>query len=120
MSSKNKLHILLLVLACIFYAMQGVLINPFSAWVLSPLFIALLWSACSNASNLSKPLIAFITGNILVLSFFHVTWFFDISGAKTGSSTGALIFAIAPIYAYIVGGVFSLLMFLIQRRTKNA
>jgi len=47
----------------------------------------------------------FIVGSNLFMLAVHITWYLDIDGAKTGSSTSALIFSVMPVWAFIFGGV---------------
>lgn len=46
--------------------------------------------------------------NFLIVSigfsyFYHLLWFFDIDGSKTGGSTSALLFLWGPIWAVFLG-----------------
>jgi F0F1-type ATP synthase assembly protein I len=45
----------------------------------------------------------FLVPVIPLMWFVHIQWYFDINGAATGSSTSALIFAVLPIYSFILG-----------------
>jgi len=104
----KKLRIFIIVTAIVFYVLEGVIVNPFFLWVATPLGFAYFHLSASGNSGSAKGVGAikgFLFGSIPLLLLIHVAWALDIDGTKTGGSTSALIFAVAPVYAFITGGV---------------
>lgn len=119
MEGKAKLKFIIITLFVLQYAMEEVWINPFSLWVLSPLIASFIWVSRSEAKSIPKQQIGFVLGSNLVLLSIHVMWFWDYDGIQTSSSTSALIFAVAPVYAFIIGGFFAFIGYLAERNNSN-
>jgi len=95
---------IIVALSIIFYIMEGVLLNPAIIWVVSPLiFIYIKLKEYGNKGLIHKVNAAngFLIGSSLILFLGHLAWVYD----TEGKSTGSLIFAVIPIYSFIVGGI---------------
>jgi len=109
MEKKNFLILLLLITACLYF-LAGVLINPLIIWVAGPLFISYpLFASGKNSNTPAKCYAAYgyLLGGAGFSLLYHFAWFFDWGQTKTGGSTSALIFAVFPVYAIIIGLFFS-------------
>ena len=91
-------------IACLFLA--NVVPNIGSLWVLLPLLLIYIRTVMAGRKG-EKRHIAAVKGFLIlvipVMWFVHIQWYFDINGAATGSSTSALIFAVLPVYCFILG-----------------
>lgn len=88
------------------YALAGVWLNPWFAWVASPLIVAwvVLWR--TGAAGSRRAVVAatgFALACATLLLFVHFAWFLDLGRTNTGSSTSALIFVVLPVYAFFAG-----------------
>lgn len=92
--------------ACLFLA--NVAPNIFSLWVLLPLIVIYALTIVVGRSG-KKPHVAAVIGFLIpvipLLWIVHIQWYFDINGVATGSSTSALIFAVLPVYCFILGAI---------------
>ena len=92
--------------ACLFLA--NVVPNVFSIWVLLPLIVIYARTIFAGKRG-NKRHIAAVVGFLIpvvpLMWFIHIQWYFDINGAATGSSTSALIFAVLPVYCFILGAI---------------
>lgn len=104
---KKKIFILLLVInAILLYIIEGIFINPFFLWVLLPIFVG--YSIVNKAWKIkSKKRLwegyIFLISSIGFSYFYHLLWFFDFDGTRTGGSTTALLFLWGPIWATFIG-----------------
>ena len=103
---KKSLTFFLLINAVILYLLEGILFNPFFIWILLPIFIG--YSIVHKAWTIQSKKKLWEGYNFLIASiafsyYYHLTWFFDVDGAKTGGSTAALIFLWGPIWAVAFG-----------------
>ena len=92
--------------ACLFLA--NVVPNIGSLWVLSPLLVIYTRVVMAGKSGKKRHITAAKGFLFLVLPlmwFFHIQWYFDINGTATGSSTSALVFAVLPVYSFVLGTV---------------
>lgn len=105
--SKKKIFILILTInALILYALEGVLLNPLIIWVLLPIYIGYMIVIKAWKIKSRKKLwegYNFLIASIGFSYFYHLSWFFDWGGARTGGSTAALIFLWGPIWAVLLG-----------------
>lgn len=92
--------------ACLFLA--NVAPNIFSLWVLLPLIVIYALTIVVGRSG-KKPHVAAVIGFLIpvipLLWIVHIQWYFDINGVATSSSTSALIFAVLPVYCFILGAI---------------
>jgi len=98
--------IALTAVACLFLA--NITPNIGSLWVLSPLIVIYARVVMAGKSGKKRHIAATKGFLLLVLPlmwFIHVQWYFDINGAATGSSTSALVFAVLPVYSFLLGAV---------------
>lgn len=103
---KRTSAIFLIVMAVVFYFLEGILFNPLILWTTLPLYMSYAIINSAVKTNSAKKLFAgygFIFVSVGFSLFYHVAWYFDWQGTKTSSSTSALIFIWLPIYAVIVG-----------------
>ena len=92
--------------ACLFLA--DVAPNIGSVWVLLPLILIYIRAVTAGKQGQKRHIAAvkgFLVPVIPLMLFVHVHWYFDINAAATGSSTSALIFAVLPIYCFILGAI---------------
>jgi len=104
--NKKIFTIIILVNIIILYFLEGVIVNPIFIWTSLPIFIG--YSIVAKAWRTKSKKKLWEGYNFLILSlgfsyYYHLTWYFDVDGAKTGSSTTALIFLWAPIWATLFG-----------------
>lgn len=90
--------------ACLFLAdaVPGVA----SIWVLLPLIVIYISTIIAGRKGRKRHIaaaIGFLFPVIPLMLFVHIQWYFDINGTATGSSTSALIFAVLPVYCFILG-----------------
>ena len=119
----NKQQKIIIALAIIMYIMEGVLFNPIFIWVASPLIIAFVLFKTHGSSGSVRGVNGakgFLYPNSAILLLVHVAWYLDIDGTKTGSSTSALIFAVIPFYAFIIGGLGYLIGYKARIKSENA
>ena len=105
MHSKTELYFFI-ACAIMFYVLAGIAFNPFILWIALPLYLgyAFIKSVTVSDSIVKRySSYGFIIASVGFSLFYHLTWFFDWQGTKTGSSTSALIFIWLPIYAVILG-----------------
>ncbi len=105
MHSKTEVYFFI-ACAIIFYALAGIAFNPLILWTALPLYLgyAFIKSATVSGSIVKcYSSYGFIIASVGFSLFYHLTWFFDWQGTKTGSSTSALIFIWLPIYAVVLG-----------------
>jgi energy-coupling factor transporter transmembrane protein EcfT len=92
--------------ACLFLA--NVVPSVFSIWVLLPLIVIYALTIFVGQKGKKRHITA-VTGFLIpvipLMLFIHIQWYFDINGAATGSSTSALIFAVLPVYCFILGAI---------------
>ena len=106
---KKKIFILILSInAVVLYLLEGILFNPLFIWVLLPFYIG--YSIVYKAWKINSKKKLWEGYNFLIVSiffsyFYHLLWFFDLDGAKTGSSTAALIFLWGPLWSVLFGYV---------------
>ena len=106
-SNKNKKFILILAInAFILYFLEGIKLNLFIIWVLLPIYIG--YSIVIKAWKIKSRKKLWEGYNFLIASIgfsylYHLPWFFDWDGTKTGSSTAALIFVWGPIWSVLFG-----------------
>lgn len=82
--------------------------NIGSLWVLLPLILIYIRTIMAGRKGQKRHIAAvkgFLVPVIPLMWFIHVQWYLDINGAATGSSTSALIFAVLPVYCFILGGI---------------
>ena len=98
-------------LAIAYLFMQGVTPNLGTLFALLALLYSFIWALRKTLKGQqhSSWFWGFLVGSNLFMAWAHVYWFFDIGGAKTGSSTSALIFVVMPFWAFIIGGVCAVL-----------
>ncbi len=93
-------------IACLFLA--NVMPNVFSLWVLLPLIVIYARTIVAGRKG-NKRHIAAVVGFLMpvipLMLFIHIQWYFDINGSATSSSTSALIFAVLPVYCFILGAI---------------
>jgi F0F1-type ATP synthase assembly protein I len=92
------------VVACLFLA--NVVPNVFSLWVLLPLIVIYARTIVAGRKGKKRHIAAvvgFLIPVVPLMWFVHIQWYFDINGAATGSSTSVLIFAVLPVYCFILG-----------------
>jgi TRAP-type C4-dicarboxylate transport system permease large subunit len=93
-------------IACLFLA--NVIPNIGSLWVLLPLIVIYIRTVVAGKKGKKRHITAvkgFLVPVVPLMWLVHIQWYFDINGAATGSSTSALIFAVLPIYCFILGAV---------------
>lgn len=104
---KKKIFIFILSInAVILYLLEGILFNPLFIWVLLPFYIGYSMVYKAWKINSKKKLwkgYNFLVASIGFSHFYHLLWFFDAEGTKTGGSTTALIFLWGPIWAVVLG-----------------
>lgn len=97
----------IVLLLAIYLFLAGAGFNVFVLWVYLALFFSLAWSYSFTTKD--KPKTAafwgFLLGSNLFMLPMHVSWYLDIDGARVGSSTSALIFAVMPLWAFVFGGI---------------
>lgn len=101
-----KLVIGVTAIACLFLA--NVVPNVFSLWVLLPLIVIYARAVVAGKKGQKRhvaAVVGFLIPVIPLMWFVHIQWYFDIYGAATGSSTSALIFAVLPVYCFILGAI---------------
>jgi len=95
----------------------------FSLWVLSPLIIIYVIAAIVGRNG-NKRHITAVKGYLIVVLplmwFIHILWYFDINGTATSSSTSAIIFAVLPVYALILGAVAYLIGYIIAPKLDKS
>ncbi|MES9850739.1 MAG: hypothetical protein ABW170_02770 [Candidatus Thiodiazotropha sp. L084R] len=92
--------------ACLFLA--NIIPNVFSLWVLLPLIVIFAQTIVAGKKGKKRHIAAvagFLIPVIPLMWFVHIQWYFDINVAATGSSTSALIFAVLPVYCFILGAI---------------
>ena len=97
-------YLILIILGSFLIFSEGVSINIFTAWNLTPLIVS--FALYSYAKKKGKHLFGaygFLIGSMLVSGYIHLAWMFDWGGTATGSSTSALIFIFIPVYSVIAG-----------------
>ena len=106
-SSKKKIFILILIInSFVLYLLEGIVFNPLIIWVLLPIYIGYSIVAKAWKTKSRKKLWEGYTFLIVSLSFsylYHLAWFFDWDGSKTGGSTAALIFLWGPVWSIFWG-----------------
>ena len=103
---KKKFILVLLINSFILYYLEGVVLNIFIIWVLLPIYIGYTIVIKAWKIKSRKKLwegYNFLGASIGFSYLYHLVWFFDWDGAKTGSSTSALIFVWGPIWAVLFG-----------------
>ena len=103
---KKRTIILLFAIALALYVLAGVVFNPMIVWTAGPVFLSypLLSHGLSKGSKRNCfGAYAYLVGSSGFSLAYHFAWFFDWGGTKTGGSTSALIFAVFPVYAVIIG-----------------
>ena len=110
MDSINTKHIQAVIgatgIACLFLA--DVVPNMGSVWVLLPLILIYIRAVAAGKHGQKRHVAAvkgFLVPVIPLMLFVHIHWYFDINAAATGSSTSALIFAVLPVYCFILGAI---------------
>lgn len=89
-----------------FYIFEGHLINSLILWTILPIYFGLLQFYFAYKYQSKKKLYGVYGFFILSLGFsyfYHLSWYFNVEGIVTSSSTSSLIFIIFPIYAVILG-----------------
>ncbi|MBB5320308.1 hypothetical protein [Marinobacter oulmenensis] len=105
---KKRIFLILLTITLALYILSGVVFNPMIIWTAGPVFLSypLLNHGLSKGS---KPncygAYAYLLGSSGFSLAYHLAWFFDWGGTKTGGSTSALIFAVFPVYAVFIGSL---------------
>lgn len=105
--NKKKIFILILTInALLLYLLEGILFNPLFIWVLLPIYIGYIIVIKAWKTKSKKKI--WEGYNFLIVSigfsyFYHLPWFFDWGGTRTGGSTAALIFLWGPIWAVLLG-----------------
>jgi hypothetical protein len=92
--------------ACLFLA--NVVPNAFSLWVLLPLIVIYARTIMAGRKGKKRhvaAVVGFLIPVIPLMWFVHIQWYFDVNGAATESSTSALIFAVLPVYCFVLGAV---------------
>ncbi|MDH4099041.1 MAG: hypothetical protein OEV28_00505 [Nitrospirota bacterium] len=93
-------------IACLFFA--NVVPNIGSLWVLLPLILIFIRTILAGRKGEKRHISAikgFLVPVIPLMWFIHIQWYFDINGTATGSSTSALIFAVLPVYCFVLGAI---------------
>ena len=119
----SKQQKIIIALAIIMYILEGVLFNPIFIWVASPLIAAFILFKTHGGSGSVRGVNGakgFLYPNAVILLLVHLAWFFDLDGTQTGSSTSALIFAVIPFYAFIIGGFGYLIGYKSRVKSENA
>ena len=99
---------ILLLTAFALYVLADILLNPFILWTSLPLYLSYYFIDRAVSSGSIKRLYAaygFMLAAIAFSVFYHITWYTDWQGTRTGSSTSALIFVWMPVYSVIIGFV---------------
>jgi len=103
---KKYYIVTLLVIAISFNILAGDILNPLIIWDALPLYVgyAIFHKAfkaqCENKLYAS---IGFLIVSVGFSYFYHIAWFLDWEGTRTGGSTSALIFIWFPIYSVLIG-----------------
>jgi F0F1-type ATP synthase assembly protein I len=93
-------------IACLFLA--DITPNIGSLWVLLPLILIYVRLLIAGKKGKKREITAvkgFLFPVIPLMWFIHIQWYFDINGTATSSSTGALAFAVLPVYCFILGAI---------------
>ena len=114
---KVAVELIQLGLAGLYIFLTGVGPSFYWLWSYAAVIFILVLSSSFTFRGVKKPLAfwSFALGANGFMLFVHVMWYFDTDGAKTGSSTSALIFAVMPIWAFIFGGALAFLNGLVRR-----
>ncbi|MCG7868779.1 MAG: hypothetical protein JAY74_20710 [Candidatus Thiodiazotropha taylori] len=94
------------VVTCLF--LENVLPGVHSIWVQLPLvviYIHTIMLGKNGDRRFLKAIVGYLIPVIFLMLYIHIQWYFDIHGAATGGSTSALIFAVLPVYCFIVGAI---------------
>ena len=109
MNKHKKISLSILIATAVaLYFLAGISFNPLILWTSLPLYLSYLFVASASKSHSIQRLFSaygFMLFGIAFSLFYHLTWYFDWQGTKTGSSTSALIFIWLPMYAVILGFV---------------
>ncbi|MBT1063227.1 hypothetical protein KJY73_06555 [Bowmanella sp. Y26] len=100
------------------FVIEGVLINLLFPWVISPLIVAFLWLKYLRAHGFPGATAAangFLFGASLCLLYVHIDWLLSGSVNPSISGTLAQVFVLAPLQAFVVGGLVSLLSYFASR-----
>lgn len=103
---KKRMLIILIVITLVLYVLSGVVFNPMIVWTAGPVFLSypLMSHGLSKDSKRNRlGAYAYLVGSSGFSLAYHFAWFFDWGGTKTGGSTSALIFAVFPVYAVLIG-----------------
>ena len=117
------IKIIIAVTAIASLILADVVPNVGSLWVLLPLILIYIRTIMAGRKGQKRHITAvkgFLVPVIPLMWFIHVQWYFDINGAATGSSTSALIFAVLPIYCFILGGVGYTIGYFIGEKDSHA
>jgi hypothetical protein len=97
---------LLILLASVFYVLADIPVNPFILWTALPLYIGYFQMRSAIRQQSYAKLYAccgFIMLSASVSLLYHLAWYFDWQGTRTGDSTSALIFIFFPLYSVLFG-----------------
>ena len=103
--------------------LANVVPNIGSLWVLLPLILIYIRTIMAGRKGQKRHIagvIGFLVPVIPLMWFIHIQWYFDINGAATGSSTSALVFAVLPVYCFILGGIGYTIGYLLGEKEGNA
>ena len=108
---KASIETKLLLTAILFTAIACMLLagpNMSSLWVLFPLILISIRAVVADKRRQKRHINAIKGFLILVLPLMwivHIQWDFDINGFATGSSTGALVFGMLPLFCFVLGAI---------------
>jgi len=103
---KYFFYLVLIVLAIFIYVTEEVSFDLFTIWNMLPLIISLILYKYGQKQEIKiYGAYGFLIGGMILSGYFHMAWFFNWDGIKTGSSTSGLIFIFIPIYSLIPGGI---------------
>ncbi len=99
------------IIAVLVFVVEG--FRGIALWNVAPLALGAASIAVLRGDVASRELraggVAFWASQVLLVGLLHVAWQFDWGTMATGSSTGGLVFLVAPLYAVGAGLIVSIL-----------
>lgn len=105
---QKTFNTVLVLFAAFIYLAEGIVINPLVLWNYLPLFASYsLFSTGRKEASVSKVLgaVCFLVASMGLSIYIHLAWMLNWNQTQTGGSTAALILAVCPVYAIILGGI---------------
>lgn len=111
-----NIWIVLVAICC--FIVQGVLVNLLFPWVISPLVLAFAWLKYLRAHGFPGAYAAangFLFGASISLLYVHIDWFLVAGVNPSISGTLPQVFVLAPLQAFVIGGLVSMLSYFASR-----